>query len=86
MLVTINVPDSLPQERLWQQIREIEENFRQEAEFIKRTGKMSDDGECEEDMRLFWESFGSWEDDRTTEEIIKDIYGARKTVERSIQL
>ncbi|MDM8525324.1 hypothetical protein QUF80_18290 [Desulfococcaceae bacterium HSG8] len=47
---------------------------------------MPDHEESEEDMQLFWESFGSWKDKRTTEEIIKDIYGSRRSVERRIQL
>jgi len=31
----------------------------------------------EEDTRLFWESFGSWQDDRPAEDIVKDIYAVR---------
>ena len=40
----------------------------------------------DEDLRLFWESFGSWQDSRTAEEIIRDIYGSRTTTERTGQL
>ena len=35
------------------------------------------DGE-ERDMNRFWASFGAWKDDRTTEEIIKDIHESRR--------
>ncbi|MCP4125422.1 MAG: hypothetical protein GY751_27115 [Bacteroidetes bacterium] len=117
MHITINVPDSLPQERLWQRIREIEESLRQEAKFIEKMGikeadhnmpvddplaspdsnllsdnqifdfgRNTDTEDQEEDQRLFLESFGSWEDSRTAEEIVKDIYNARKSVERDIKL
>jgi hypothetical protein len=30
-----------------------------------------------EDLELFWESFGSWQDERSTEEIIQDVYESR---------
>jgi hypothetical protein len=40
----------------------------------------------EEDLRLFWETFGSWKDDRRPEEIIKEIYASRKSTDRDIQL
>ena len=40
----------------------------------------------EEDLRLFWESFGSWKDERRPEEIIKEIYASRKSTDRDIQL
>lgn len=89
MLITINVPDSLPQESLWERIRELEESLKEEATFVGKTGireakGIADDGDP--DMRLFRESFGSWKDDRTVEEIIKDILGSRKSVERDIRL
>lgn len=42
--------------------------------------------EREEDLKLFWESFGSWKDDRTPEEIIQEIYKSRKSTIREIQL
>ena len=35
----------------------------------------------EEDFRLFWESFGSWKDERSPEEIIKEIYASRKSTD-----
>jgi hypothetical protein len=47
------------------------ERLREEVE----TGKIIEDGE---EIKLFWESFGSWEDDRTAEEIIKDIYESQR--------
>jgi len=38
------------------------------------------------DLRLFWESFGSWADERSAEEIIHEIYESRKSSSRDIQL
>ena len=38
------------------------------------------------DLKLFWESFGSWKDERRPEEIIKEIYASRKSTDRDIQL
>jgi len=38
------------------------------------------------DTRLFWESFGSWQDERTAETIIADIYSSRTSTERELQL
>jgi hypothetical protein len=40
----------------------------------------------EEDFQLFWESFGSWKDERPPEDIIKEIYANRKSRHRDIQL
>lgn len=40
----------------------------------------------EEDQRLFWASFGSWQDERSAEEIIAEIYAARTSTERAVQL
>jgi len=39
-----------------------------------------------EDLRVFWESFGSWQDHRTAEEIIADIYASRTSTERASEL
>jgi hypothetical protein len=39
-----------------------------------------------EDLDLFWESFGSWQDDRSTQEIIQDVYESRKSTTRVVQL
>jgi hypothetical protein len=39
-----------------------------------------------EDLELFWESFGSWQDERSTEEIIQEVYESRKSTTRAIQL
>ena len=36
MQVTIDVPDSLPQERLRQRIKELEESLREEAQFLAK--------------------------------------------------
>lgn len=40
----------------------------------------------EEDLQLFWESFGSWKDERPPEEIIQEIYESRKSTTRAVQL
>ncbi len=39
-----------------------------------------------ENLEIFWESFGSWQDERSTEEIIRDVYESRKSANRDIQL
>jgi len=38
------------------------------------------------DLNLFWESFGSWQDERSTEEIIQDIHESRKSTIRALEL
>jgi hypothetical protein len=40
----------------------------------------------EADLLIFWESFGSWKDERSSDEIIKEIYESRKSTTRDIQL
>ncbi|OPX25462.1 MAG: hypothetical protein DRP97_02525 [Candidatus Latescibacterota bacterium] len=40
----------------------------------------------DENSRRFWASFGSWEDDRTAEEIIEDIYSSRKSSGKEVVL
>jgi len=40
----------------------------------------------EEDLQLFWKSFGSWKDERPPEEIIREVYESRKSTSRDIQL
>ncbi|MDM8536234.1 hypothetical protein QUF70_05725, partial [Desulfobacterales bacterium HSG17] len=35
MIVTINIPDTLPEKRIWQRIREIEESLKKEAIFFQ---------------------------------------------------
>ena len=42
--------------------------------------------EKEKDLQMFWESFGSWQDERSAEEIIHEIYESRKSSGRDIQL
>jgi len=39
-----------------------------------------------EDLQMFWDSFGSWQDERAPEEIIREIYESRKSTSRDIQL
>lgn len=40
----------------------------------------------EEHLQLFWDSFGSWKDERPPEEIIREIYKSRQSSSRDIQL
>ena len=40
----------------------------------------------DEDLRLFWDSFGSWEDEHSAEEIIGEIRASRKSRTRHVQL
>ena len=40
----------------------------------------------EEDLEMFLESFGSWQDQRSTEELIRDINESGKSTVRDIQL
>ncbi len=35
---------------------------------------------------LFWESFGSWQDERSADEIVRDIYESRKSRIRDVHL
>ena len=39
-----------------------------------------------EDLKIFLESFGSWQDEKAPEEIIHEIYESRKSTIRDIQL
>ncbi|MEW6620737.1 MAG: hypothetical protein AB1422_15615 [bacterium] len=39
-----------------------------------------------EETKLFWDSFGSWKDERDEEEIVKDIYETRKSSKGEIRL
>ncbi|MBW1799127.1 MAG: hypothetical protein JRJ85_00215 [Deltaproteobacteria bacterium] len=38
------------------------------------------------DLEMFLDSFGSWQDERSPEEIINDIYESRESTNRDIQL
>jgi CDP-glycerol glycerophosphotransferase (TagB/SpsB family) len=38
------------------------------------------------DLEMFLDSFGSWQDERSSEEIIRDIRESRKSTGRNIQL
>jgi len=62
MMVTINIPDTLPQKRVWQRIREIEESLKEEARFFQSIIKEKD--LSDNDNELFWKSFGSWEGEK----------------------
>ncbi len=39
-----------------------------------------------EDYQEFWDSFGSWQDDRPAKEIVRDIYETRRSSSRDIKL
>jgi hypothetical protein len=39
-----------------------------------------------EDLELFWGSFGSWQDERSAEEIIQDVHESRKSTMRTLEL
>lgn len=39
-----------------------------------------------DDLELFWASFGSWQDERSAEEIIQDVRESRKSTMRTIEL
>jgi len=60
--------------------------LQEEIERLRREVENSKIIEDTEDVKLFWQSFGSWEDDRTAEEIIEDIYKSRRSTSREIKL
>ena len=39
-----------------------------------------------EDIQQFWNSFGSWQDERSAKDIISEIYETRKSSSKDIQL
>ena len=44
------------------------------------------DKQKDEEIQLFWQSFGSWKDERSPEEIIREIYESRKSTSREMNL
>jgi len=40
----------------------------------------------DEEIQLFWQSFGSWKDERPPEDIIREIYESRESTSREINL
>ena len=54
-------------------------------QFLKKE-VLQHDKPKDEDYQEFWDSFGSWQDERTAEEIIKDIYETRRSSSRDISL
>jgi len=38
------------------------------------------------DSRLFWESFGSWQDERSAKEIVSEVYKTRRSRTKDVQL
>ena len=73
-------------------LKEIEEL--PESELLKiikmihflKTEIFQTEGSIAEDLDMFWKSFGSWQDERSPEETIKEIYESRKSANREIQL
>lgn len=63
---------------------EIKKNIKM-IQFLKKEVLQHDMPE-DEDYQEFWDSFGSWQDERTAEEIIKDIYETRRSSSRDISL
>lgn len=53
--------------------------------FLKEEILQTESGKGE-DLAIFLESFGSWQDERPSEEIIRDIRVSRKSTNRGIQL
>ncbi len=84
MIVTINVPDNLPKRKLKRRIRELEESLKNEAK--KYNAEKGKTDKANNDLKLFLESFGSWQDNRSAEEIIEEIYMTRISDKQDIQL
>lgn len=38
------------------------------------------------DIQAFWSSFGSWEDERSPEDIVDEIYSSRRSTSREVSL
>ncbi len=55
----------------------VQKVIRQELFNLKHPQLEPEDSPTEHQLESFIEKFGAWEDERTTEEIIKDIYESR---------
>ena len=76
-------------DRLLDEIRDLSESdmtkllkfvhfFKQEL--LKPTGQE------DKDAQLFWQSYGSWKDERPAEDIILDLYESRRSSARNVEL
>lgn len=76
-------------ELVLQEIKDLPESEIQKVikmtQFLKKEVLKSDKPEGE-DYQEFWDNFGSWQDERTAEEIIRDIYETRRSSSRDISL
>jgi hypothetical protein len=54
----------------------VEKPYRVVVTFIEPT---KEQGESTRDLARFWASFGAWRDDRSVEEIVRDIHQARRS-------
>jgi hypothetical protein len=52
----------------------------------REQGEEAPNREHADDEQEFWDSFGSWQDDRPVETIVTDIYASRTVTEREILL
>lgn len=62
----------------------VSEPYRVVVEFVEPANAISADAPTPHngvspDESPFWESFGSWQDDRSTEDILSDIRSARRS-------
>ena len=86
MMITIHVPDSLPPERVRQRIREIESSLLEEAQFWETTNAENQSLPVPEMDTDFFQTFGSWRDDRDAETIVREIMESRRASKRTASL
>jgi hypothetical protein len=86
MMITINVPDSLPPERVRQRIREIESSLLEEAQFWETTTAENPSLPVPEKDAAFFQTFGSWQDDRDAEALVREILESRRPSKRTASL
>jgi hypothetical protein len=86
MIVTIDVPDVLPAERMRKRIEEFEKSLFEEAGFWQKI-KVVDGNFCAETReKSLLESFGSWQDERDAETIIDDLRQSRASSGREVSI
>lgn len=65
------------------------EYFNRQIEILIFPHDLEDESDQEKqtdaDSRVFWESFGSWQDERTAEKIIEDIYSSRTSIKQNVK-
>ena len=86
MMIAIHVPDSLPPERVRQRIREIESSLLEEARFWETTNAENQSLPVPEKDAAFFQTFGSWRDDRDAETIAREIMESRRASKRTASL